>query len=813
MENQGQQPSQPVQGSSEQQGNGFYGWQYDQDNTEIAGPRPPAAPLPPRQFAPPSQGGLPPSQGGIPTYPEPQSSPQAYIPHSLQQPPGAYPPPGPYQEQYVDMGSTLSYGQGMEYQYFDAPQPSQPIAQLRQERLQQLREERMRRQQRRMKADVTTIIPWRRNPPRPTPPPIPGSRPSFPDAPLPSGNNYSSVQAGPIAPPHSPLSLPGREETGRKSGLLGISQKLKTAGTSAQDTGMIQKAAIGRATMILTVAFVGSRVLGLLRTSMFAFVFGASNVSDAYLQAFLIPDLIFNVVAGGALSSAFIPVFTKHMVAENDEKTAWHIASSALNLAILGMVILAGLAILFAPGLVPLYNQGDAAHLALITSLTRIMLLQSIALGAGVITTSVLNARQNFRIPAIGTVLYNVGLIAGLLPGLLLAFLGKRNDTFAIYCATWGVVIGAVLQVGIQVPAIFKVGMQYSPKALDWRNPSIIQIARQMVPRIVNASMLSFTTFVDRSLIGLLAVGIVAANARGGTDGLISLYYQSMQLMLLPLGVFGMSVATAAFPTLAENFVKGRLDRVRNTIMETLRGILYMSIPSSVGLIVIGFPIIQVLLQHGRFNLEAAQTMTIPLAFFAFGLAGLAAVEILTRSFYALRDSKTPVIVSIGQFIFKIALALLLINIAVAANGGSSGATAWGLGVLAFSTSFAGLLEAIILFWLLHQRLGGFNLRDFGAFTGKVLGASVVMGAALLVLNFVISNLVFKWLGHFHFLAWLDTTATPSLGLLGTIVAMVKLAVFGFVALFVYVRVGRRIGIEELGPVRRVLDRLKLSWI
>ncbi|WP_201387744.1 hypothetical protein [Ktedonobacter sp. SOSP1-52] len=177
MENQGQQPSQPVQGSSGQQGNGFYGWQYDQDNTEIAGPRPPAAPLPPRQFTPPSQGGLPPSQGGIPAYPEPQPSPQAYIPHSLQQPPGAYPPPGPYQEPYADMGSTLSYGQGMEYQYFDAPQPSQPIAQLRQERLQQLREERMRRQQRRMKADVTTIIPWRRNPPRPTPPPIPGSRP------------------------------------------------------------------------------------------------------------------------------------------------------------------------------------------------------------------------------------------------------------------------------------------------------------------------------------------------------------------------------------------------------------------------------------------------------------------------------------------------------------------------------------------------------------------------------------------------------------------------------------------------------------
>lgn len=811
VENQGQQPPQPVQGSSGKQGGGYYGWQYDQDNTEIAGPKPPAVPLPPGALSSPPPGGLPP-------YSSSQQSPQppAYTPYSARGQQQAY-APGQYQEPYADMGTTLSYGQGMEYQYFDAPQPSQPIEQLRQERLQQLREERLRRQQRRMKADVTTIIPWRTSKPsRPTPPPLVGGGPSLfgpsasssvsPPSPPVQAGPVVPPQAGPSAPPRSPLSLPGRNTAAPKSGLLGISQKLKTAAAPSQDTGMIQKAAIGRATMILTLAFVGSRVLGLLRTSMFSFVFGASNVSDAYLQAFLIPDLIFNVVAGGALSSAFIPVFTKHMVAEKDEKTAWHVASSALNLSIAIMVCLAGLAILFAPMLVPLYNKGDAAQLGLITSLTRIMLLQSIVLGGGVITNSVLNARQNFRIPAIGTVLYNVGLIAGLLPGLLLAFIGKRNDGLAIYCATWGVVIGALFQVGIQVPAIFKVGMKYSPKAFDWKHPSIIQIGRQMVPRIVNASMLSFTTFVDRSLIGLLAVGIVAG--AGGTDGLISLYYQSMQLMLLPLGVFGMSVATAAFPTLAENFVKGRLDRVRNTITETLRGILYMSIPSSVALIVIGFPIIQVLLQHGRFDLTDAQTMTVPLAFFALGLVGLAAVEILTRSFYALRDSKTPVAVSIGQFIFKIALALLLINVAVAMNGGPS----WGLGVLAFSTSFAGLLEAVILFWLLHQRLGGFKLREIGLFVGKVLLASLAMGAALWLLNALL-DLIFHALGQVAALRWVDTTSSPSLGLPGTIVAIAKLAVFGFVALFVYVRAGRLLGIEELGPVRRVLDRLKLSWI
>src|SRR6185312_14104498 len=170
-----------------------------------------------------------------------------------------------------------------------------------------------------------------------------------------------------------------------------VRQHLQPAAAPAQDTGMLQKVRVGRATLILTGAFVASRVLGLLRTSMFAFVFGTSGTSDSYLQAFLIPDLIFNIVAGGALSSAFIPVFTKYMVGENDEKTAWHVASSALNLAVAIMTGLAIIAIIFARLLVPLYNPGaDPAKLDLIASLTRVMLLQSIALGVGVIVSAVL---------------------------------------------------------------------------------------------------------------------------------------------------------------------------------------------------------------------------------------------------------------------------------------------------------------------------------------------------------------------------------------------------------------------------------------
>src|SRR5260370_18077769 len=371
-----------------------------------------------------------------------------------------------------------------------------------------------------------------------------------------------------------------------------------------------------------------------------------SGTRNAYFQAFLVPDLIFTIVAGGALSSAFIPVFTHYMVGERDEKTAWHVANAALNLAVVIMIGLALLAIILAPWIVPLYNPGLSQHnpqeLALIISLSRIMFLQSIILGAGVIINSILNAKQNFLLPAVGTVLYNVGLIIGLIPGFFLAAHGAF--TTAADFAAIGVVLGAVLQVAVQIPGVIKVGLRYS-FTFDRHHPGVIQIGRQMVPRVINAGMLFFSTFVDRGLILLLAVGINPELI----NGRITQYYQAFQLVLLPLGIFGMAISTAAFPTMSENVTRGRIDRVRNIIQDTLRSILFMSIPSSVGLIVLGLPIIQVLLQHGAFTLDNAISTAVPLVFFALGLTGPGSLEVSTRPLFSPRRSQTPVTVSISQ--------------------------------------------------------------------------------------------------------------------------------------------------------------------
>ncbi|HTI15648.1 MAG TPA: murein biosynthesis integral membrane protein MurJ [Dictyobacter sp.] len=770
MGNEEQQSPQTSQDSSEQQE--YFGWQYDPDATQIA----PRRPLHDARLSNAEQSKQPQekSRQGQSVYEE--------LPTPASE---------KFQRPIQDMGTTLSVNQGTEYLYFNVPQPSQPIAQLRQERLQQLREERMRRQQRRMRPDVSTIFPWNKQVPQS--PALPDSpdqqaRPSEgqADAAFSSADLLSSGIDQSVEPVRISTQRPdGLKIAPSTPGTVG----LQRAASSAQDTGMVQKVRIGRATMILTIAFVASRVLGLLRTSMFAFVFGTSVTSDAYLQAFLLPDLIFNIVAGGALSSAFIPVFTSFKIGAKDEKSAWHIASSALNLALAIMCVLALFAIIFARQLVPLYNPDESPQeLTLIISLTRIMLLQSIVLGGGVMVTSVLNAEQDFRSPALGTVLYNVGLILGLLPGIFFAVVGQRNNMVSVQCATWGVVLGAILSVGVQIPGLFKIKMQYS-FAFDWRHPGVLQIGRQMIPRIGNAAMIYLSTFVDRSLILLLTD--VAGTAVVG--GLITQYYQALQLVLLPYGIFGLSIATAAFPTLAENVTKGRFDRYRNTILETLRSIIFMSIPSSVGLIVLGLPIIQVLLQHGEYSLNDATATAVPLAFFALGLCGLSSIEILTRSFYAMRDTRTPVIVSVLQFIFKIMLSLILIN--VAAFG-----AVWGVGALAFSTALANTLEALGLYWILHNRVGGMQPKQIGVFLVRVLIAALVMGVALVVVRLLLDKV-------------LVTTNSQSMGLTGTLMAFVKLLIELFVGLFIYIRGARMLGVGELGPVKRILDRLKLSWI
>ncbi len=477
--------------------------------------------------------------------------------------------------------------------------------------------------------------------------------------------------------------------------------------------------AIAVATMILTGSFIAGRVLGLFRNSLFAALFGGQAHiidADAYTQAFYIPDTIFNLVSGGALLSAFIPIFTQYLVEKRDKKTAYYVANVALNTAVAGLTIFAILGMILAPKLVPLYVlDARPGEINEIVSLVRIMLLQPIFLGASTVLSAILQTRQRFLIPAIATVLYNVGLILGLCATLVDSHTGLFGGHLGIYGATWGVVLGAGLQFLIQFPAAVAAGLRYRP-AINFRHPGMHSIIRLMIPRIVNAGMLYLAFGVDRGLASLLS------------DGSAYGFFTAFQLMLLPISIFAMAVSTAAFPTLAALFAAGEFERLRHVILTTLRGILFLSIPASLGLIGLARPIIRLLLQHGNFTAQDTSLVYDPLIFLSIGIAGHASVEILTRSFYALRDSRTPVYVSLCQFAFMIGLSILLFPL--------------GLRGLGLAMSIGVLGEALVLLLLLRQRLRGFALQPLFIFVISVLAASLVSTLAALVGYAVVDRLI-----------------------------------------------------------------------
>jgi putative peptidoglycan lipid II flippase len=260
---------------------------------------------------------------GAPRPPVPPGAPQNVSAIPSQKFP-AQPSVSPRYAEPMDMGTTLSFGQGMEYQYFEVPQPSQAMPQLRMERLQQLRQERLRRDVQHARPDITTLIKRR------------GGRSNAPLTPKPS---------------NVPTEMPAKNTSAPLANL-----PLTAAAQPAQDTAMLKRARIGRASALLMGAFVASRVLGLMRTSMFAATFGTGNESDAFIAASFLPDMIFNIIAGGALSSAFIPMFTKYIAGENNEQMAWRLANTALTLAMAIMVVLATVGMTFAEPMISLSN-------------------------------------------------------------------------------------------------------------------------------------------------------------------------------------------------------------------------------------------------------------------------------------------------------------------------------------------------------------------------------------------------------------------------------------------------------------------------
>jgi len=458
-----------------------------------------------------------------------------------------------------------------------------------------------------------------------------------------------------------------------------------------------RKTQLARAAALVIGAYVLSRVLGLGREIIIGREFGTARELDAYLAAFRIPDLIFQLIAGGALGSAFIPTFTTYL-ARSREEEAWRLASSIMNLVLAVLSACAVLAAVLAPWLVRAMTPGfSAEEQALTVQLMRVMLVSPIVFGLSGVVMGILNSYQHFLVPALAPAVYNLCIIGGA------ALLAPRIGVFGLAA---GVVVGAFMHLGLQLPQLVRLGASYRP-TIDFSHPGVREVGHLMLPRVLGLATVQVNFLVNTFLASRLMAGSLAA-----------LNYAWL-LMLLPQGIFAMGIATAAFPTFSDLAAKGRREELRSTLSETLRLVLFLSIPSAVALLILREPLVRLLLERGRFDPSSTQAVAWALQFYALGLVAHSALEILTRGFYSLHDTRTPVAIGVGAMVLNIIFSLALIQ--PLRHGG-----------LALANSLATIVEAVLLLLILRGRLGGLEngaLARSAAKTGLAAGA---MGVVIL---------------------------------------------------------------------------------
>src|SRR5438093_4336699 len=352
---------------------------------------------------------------------------------------------------------------------------------------------------------------------------------------------------------------------------------------------------LARAATTVSLAFVASRALGVLREVIIAQQFGTSPELDAYRAAFVIPDTIYLLIAGGALASAFIPTFAGFLARADEaggraptpnQSSAWEsgerLASTIINSVFLFLASISLVVALLAPWLVTnvLVPDFSPEQQALTTTLLRIMLISTTIFGVSGIAMSILNARQHFLLPALAPIVYNLAIIAGAL------LLGPRIGVMGL---TVGIVVGALAHLLVQVPALVRFGFHWQP-ALALGNVHVREVARLMGPRVFGLAITQLNFFINARLASGLAAGSLAA-----------LYY-AWTIMLLPEGVVAQALATAIFPTFAAQSARGELSQLRATFSSAMRSLLFLILPAMVGLLVAREPIITVLLQRGRFD-------------------------------------------------------------------------------------------------------------------------------------------------------------------------------------------------------------------
>ena len=506
-----------------------------------------------------------------------------------------------------------------------------------------------------------------------------------------------------------------------------------------------------RSASVISIATVLSRILGYIRDSRVAFLLGAGTANDAYTIAYRIPNLLRRLVGEGAVSAVFIPVFSRYLAGDR-KKEAWEFANAMLTLMTILLTVITIAGVVFSPVMVRLFASGFSetpGKLELTAMLNRIMFPYIFFVSLSALSMGILNSLQRFGPPAFAPVLLNLTVIAFSFLG---GFFGDVTKALAV-----GVVVGGIFQLAIQIPPLLKSGWTIHLK-LDLSHPGVQRVARTIGPVIFGVGIVQVNIVVDSQFASYLSEGSVTS------------IYLADRVMELVLGSYAVAVSTAILPLLSRQAASRQIDDMKSSINFAARVILFITFPSTVGLMLLRHEIIEVLFQHGDFNAASTELTAWALLFFAPGLSAISMIKIAVPAFYALEDTRTPVKLAFFALILNIILNAVLIR--PLANGGP-----------ALATSIAAFFNAFALLYIFRKRYGRLGMRSILRSTVKFVIASIALG--------VVIYAMIRWPGFYA-----GQTVQKAVALGTTIAA-------GVGTYFLTARVLRSRELAELRDVRR----------
>jgi putative peptidoglycan lipid II flippase len=472
---------------------------------------------------------------------------------------------------------------------------------------------------------------------------------------------------------------------------------------------------LARSAGVFGLATITSRILGLAREQVMAYYFGAGDANDAFRVASRIPNLVRDLFAEGAMSAAFIPTFTRQLTLQGRERS-WHLANSVINalLIVTGAVVLLG--IIFAAPLVRLY-AGDFSEvpgkIELTIYLARIVFPFLTLVAVAAVLMGMLNSLGHFFVPALSPAMFNV---AGILMAVTLIPLAPSIGVQPITIVAIATLVGGLGQLVIQWPPLRREGFRYQP-VLDVKDEGLHRVLLLMGPGTLGMAATQINVFVNTVL------------ATGQGTGAVSWLDFAFRLMYLPIGLFGVSIATAATPAISRLVAEQDFGRIRATLANALGLMLFLNLPATIGLIVLARPIIAVIFEHGEFTAADTAATAAALQLYAIGLVGYSIVRIISPTFYALGRSRVPVMVSAGSVVLNVVMNVTLVN-------------SMGYRGLALGTSITAIANACVQLFLLRREINGLNGSRIAASLARVIVAASVMGVVTAAANWQLLGLM-----------------------------------------------------------------------